>query len=86
MGRCDVPFGFYIADVILTDLEFYPDSKSITYASQKVAKPSICKSCDGVGYIAIDEDWRFIIINCKSSHRYPNQKPRYNKEMSGNVE
>ena len=56
MGRCDVPFGFYIADVTLSDLEFYPDSKSITYASQQVAKPSQCKSCDGAGYIAIDEE------------------------------
>ena len=56
MGRCDVPFGFYISDTTLDGLEFYPDSQSITYQSQKVAKPSECKSCDGAGYIAIDED------------------------------
>ena len=56
MGRRDVPFGFYISDVTLEGFEFYPDSTSntVTFESQKQAKPQQCKTCDAKGFIVIE--------------------------------
>ena len=54
MGRCDVPFGFYVSDVTLTEFDFYSNTQNITFESQKTAKPQQCKTCDGKGFIVIE--------------------------------
>ncbi len=56
MGRRDVPYGFYIAEATLDGFDFYTGTSNITYESQKIAKPTQCKTCKGEGFIVIDQD------------------------------
>ena len=55
-GRGDLPFGFYMEDIQKSTFDYYPESQSITYESQKLATPQECKSCTGKGWIALEED------------------------------